>query len=260
MTRSPCCSRRSATRLGLAALGTLATARLAPARAEGRIGLDPIQGCCLWGPAFSRYVSGVLLERSSNPAAETTGIRRFDLALGTALNEMASLFQVRPGFGFFDGEYSDNAFAQPEVLLPGTSFGTVSVGRALLRNALYRSADDDLAALTICAHEFAHIAQYRYRCVERLQRGERTKRRLELHADFLAGFYLGRRRFDYRPAQLRNVVQTFMQLGDTNFTEVEHHGTPLERAAALDAGFRMGRARDFQVSEAIDGGYFYLGA
>ena len=218
----------------------------------------PVAGCCLVNSAAGTSLSHRALNPTANPRPQSTGNPDLDVALGVALNEMSDIFQVSPGFIFWDDADSDNAFALPQTEMAGTS-GTVLIGRAMLRRELTRSTDGDMAILAICAHEFGHIVQYSYAAQARLLNGETTVRRVELHADFLSGFYLGRRPFDYRDGQLLGIVAAFSALGDNNLTDPQHHGTPDERLGALDAGFRMGRASGRGVSDAVGAGFFYLG-
>ena len=60
---------------------------------------------------------------------------------------------------------------------------------------------------------------------------------LELHADFVAGYYMGTK-FGQNPQDLETLSRKIFELGDNNFTNVGHHGTPQERHIALRAGFR----------------------
>ena len=47
---------------------------------------------------------------------------------------------------------------------------------------------------TVCAHEFGHILQYQKGLIRPLQGWDSTNRRIELHADFLAGYFAGIRK------------------------------------------------------------------
>jgi hypothetical protein len=59
---------------------------------------------------------------------------------------------------------------------------------------------------------------------------------MRLHADFLAGYYMGR-----RGALVRNQIKIFSStvydFGDYTFDHLSH-GTPGQRAAAADKGYR----------------------
>lgn len=70
-------------------------------------------------------------------------------------------------------------------------------GQTMFHDLLDRYTDQGMAVLAVCAHEFGHIAQFRAGVRDRLLRGQRTVKRMELHADLLSGYFLGyRKRID----------------------------------------------------------------
>ena len=79
------------------------------------------------------------------------------------------------------------------------------------------------------AHEFGHLAQYK-------QGFRESGKRPELHADFMAGWYLSLRG-RYAWTNLMPTLKLFYELGDYQFNSPTHHGTPDERLAAARAGF-----------------------
>jgi len=121
---------------------------------------------------------------------QSTGNPRLDLSFGMMLANMANTFAVRPGFAFYNDGNRPNALALRDSYLPNTQ-GTVLLGRGMLFEQARRSANGDIPLIVICAHEFGHIVQYANNCHERLNRGQKTVKRTELHADFLAGYFLG---------------------------------------------------------------------
>ncbi len=98
-----------------------------------------------------------------------------------------------PGFAYFDDSAGMNAHATTRQLL-SRSDGTVLFGRRLLDTLLARREHPDVAVSAVCAHEFGHIAQYKIGIHKQLREGEETVKRLELHADFLAGYFAGCRK------------------------------------------------------------------
>ncbi|HKH93043.1 MAG TPA: hypothetical protein VKA54_14650 [Gemmatimonadaceae bacterium] len=100
----------------------------------------------------------------------------------------------------------------------------------------------DIAPQAIFAHEFAHQIQFENEYFEDL--GEVTQpeatRYTELMADAMAGYYLTHKRGaalnDKRVAQF---LQVFYQTGDCQFANPGHHGTPNQRMAAAEFGFRL---------------------
>jgi hypothetical protein len=66
-----------------------------------------------------------------------------------------------------------------------------------------------------------------------------TAARIELHADFVAGFYFGR-----DGTRSKQIVETFARSlfsqGDYAFNVPTHHGTPQQRVAAMQKGYELG--------------------
>jgi predicted metalloprotease len=146
-----------------------------------------------------------------------------------------------------------------ETKLPGTS-GTVLFGRAMLKKALADTANGDMFVMGICAHEFGHIVQYSSGVRTRLTANQQTGKLLELHADFLAGHYIGLRNEKYSPSELVALGRSWQGIGDTAYTDPTHHGTPEERLSAMEQGFRIARDRpQFTMPAICEVGARYLG-
>ena len=189
---------------------------------------------------------------------ETYGDDRFYQAMGTMLADLAGRFQVRPGFGFYD-DGKPNAKALPNNQFQH-SHGTVLFGREML-NIGMRGNYGDMFVMGICAHEFAHIVQYFTGYHDRLNRGQPTQKRVELHADFLSGYYIGLRDTHYLAGELVALGQTWATLGDSDYTNEGHHGTPEERLRAIEEGFKFARNRPgFHIKDACEVGARYLEA
>ena len=100
----------------------------------------------------------------------------------------------------------------------------------------------DVAPQAIFAHEFAHQIQFENEYFEDL--GEVTPpeetRYTELMADAMAAYYLTHARgATLRQKRVEQFLQVFYQLGDCGFTSSGHHGTPNQRLAAAQFGFRL---------------------
>lgn len=85
------------------------------------------------------------------------------------------------------------------------------------------------------AHEWAHIVQF--------SKGHRNAgKSVELHADFLAGWFLGRtsvaREFPSDKQRQEAGYRIFFY-GDNNIHSPDHHGTGVERASAIQSGFEL---------------------
>ena len=143
---------------------------------------------------------------------------------------LVNIFQVRPWGYFFNDSNGPNAYASPEVTNAAYGpDGTVVFGMTLLRGELARDLGYGFSVPAILAHEFTHIVQFkRHSSLNTMQR--------ELQADYMAGWYMGRRGTwvltDVRPA-----FQSFFEKGDYDFNNPSHHGTPQQRLAAISSGF-----------------------
>ena len=185
---------------------------------------------------------------------QSSGDPETDRILGVALRRLAETFQVSPGFAFYDDHSSPGAFAVSETLA-GNGPGTVLMGMRLFGQLMARVRDGGVTVISVCAHEFGHVYQTQSGYMDRLAELDRTDRPIELHADFLAGYYLGLRKTEHRELDLSAVGGVLYALGDTAFTARDHHGTPEERVGALAAGFKFGTQGRHDVSEAAKAGF-----
>jgi len=175
----------------------------------------------------------------------SSGDKEVDQVCSAAERELRREFKVAPDTWFFDDGDKPNAFAtwllrrSPRVLSQVDSKdGTVCLGTRLVRRVTRR---DELnrqwkTRLTaIIAHEWAHIVQF--------SRGHRVPgKSVELHADFLAGWFLGRTsgaRIGSNDQERGEAMIRFFGLGDYETNHPEHHGTPKERAFVIADGFDL---------------------
>jgi hypothetical protein len=86
---------------------------------------------------------------------------------------------------------------------------------------------------------------------------------MEPHADFLAGWAIGRNGAEVRDLEkeaylkeLENPVQAFFDLGDYAFNDPTHHGEPKFRAAMVRAGYA---SRRLDISTAFELGKKFAG-
>lgn len=178
----------------------------------------------------------------------STGNEQTDRLLGLALLRLHTLFQVSPGFAFYDDSRGMNALAMPQTVLRD-SLGTVLFGRNLY--ALTRARDiNGMTMIAVCAHEFGHIVQFSLGLKPDLDRRHPTLKVTELHADFMAGYFIADRKREFPQLDLQGAGAMFNDLGDTNFGDKNHHGTAAERVAAIEAGYKFGRDRAPEVAEA----------
>jgi hypothetical protein len=197
------------------------------ARAEtGSIEAD-VQGCFLRGQSDARVVDRFRLFTSSDD-------KEADQVCRTAETDLRRLFRVSPELWFFDDGSTPNAYATPFLRRGSLSAdGTVLIGRALVarvsrRNELNRRWQHRLTGFV--AHEWAHIVQF-------ARNHHAAGKAAELHADFLAGWFLGR---TAGSSGVRDeAMYRFYFLGDHAVNHPDHHGTPMERASAATAGFDL---------------------
>jgi hypothetical protein len=169
------------------------------------------------------------------------GSRAIDYAFRTDSNELSKLFAVYPAIFYMQESGLSNASAiwktYPDLLAGEGSNplccpdGTVFLGIKLIKAEWQATQGSGLSLPAIEAHEFAHIAQFKYG--SRLQGKWR-----ELHADYLAGWFIGHRsRFPQIPTNVYQAMKNFYFKG----ADFGNHGTSEEREAAFQAGFQLNR-------------------
>lgn len=199
-------------------------------------------------PEYCSLQSGLFL--NGLEILDSSGNPELDQSISLELTHIAESFKVLPGFGFYDDSAAKNAFATRESIIPDTR-GTVIFGKQLLANELARHKWGGLAVAGIMAHEFAHIYQMQSEFYELLLGSQPTHKLLELHADYLAGYYLGLKRLRTNDSDIdiKAFLDSLYLKGDTHFYSRGHHGTPSERKDAMLAGYKMGLTRNIDIHE-----------
>lgn len=213
-------------------------------------------GCCLHplnAGLTANFEGLVAASPGGVRVVRSTGDPTTDRFLGRGLLRIATKFDVGPGFGFYDDHRSPNAFATPATVLPH-SRGTVLMGMRLFSRNMTGDGDNGMTVIAICAHEFGHIYQLQSAYYDRLLRLDKTARPIELHADFLAGYFLAGRKERHPQLDLQTVGAMFYRFGDIDFNSPQHHGTPQERLAAITAGYRFGRRDAVDIEGAAQAG------
>jgi hypothetical protein len=185
-----------------------------------------------------------------------SGDRDFDRALAETLLFLSDRFFVLPGFAFFNEPGSPNAFASRARKL-GRSDGSILFGRKLFRKIMSHRERPEIGIVSVCAHEFGHIAQYKYDVYDRLVGVDRRVKRLELHADFLSGYFAGLRKIQRQEFPAATFALTQFGFGDYS-DDIEHHGTPDERGAAVVAGYRAAYEEKLKFGYALESGIRYV--
>jgi hypothetical protein len=188
-----------------------------------------------------------------------TGNKEFDFAIAQTLSNLSDLFGVLPEFGFYEEAGSSNAIAMRDNLSDNNRYnGTVLFGKKLLVELMNKTEGPETSFAAVCAHEYGHILQYKYNIDDYLLQGETSVKKLELHADFLAGYYAGAKklkRIDFKAAVF---AVTQNENGDNNFYSKTHHGTPDERGNAVRAGYKASYHDRMSLNDALKYGIHYV--
>jgi hypothetical protein len=208
----------------------------------------PAEGCSLVEPdialAFPK-LSDLASEANFESLGRTTGNPELDQMLDLALKRLADTFQVYPGFGFYDDDDGPNAYAIDNTLIPDfsrehpNSRGTVAFGKAYFKKWMDYDPSG-ISVIATLAHEFAHIMQFTSGMAAQIRGGLPNDKRNELHADFMAGYYIGRLKKDHPSASFWKAGDKFRQIGNYENKNPRFHGTPEERVNASQQGFRIG--------------------
>lgn len=162
-----------------------------------------------------------------------SGSKPFDDALVAELKSIHKLMPINPGFKFIK---ANNAFATTETVVDGTQ-GTVWIGLNFV-NDLIKPADGGVSVAGVLAHECAHIFQFfdPYSYYTKLTQKGVTSVLVELHADFLTGYYLGVMK-GLSPSKLSPMQTALLQMGTYNRKDPKFHGTGPMRAVAMERGY-----------------------
>lgn len=178
-----------------------------------------LEGCALTGVITE---VGTLYASSDNA--------EIDRATNEELRFLASSFLVTPTFFYYDDSRGKNAFSTPAKLAGSQSeFGTICFGLNLLRDQIALSVGGTNVPV-ILAHEFAHTVAKKFNL-------NLPTKQNELFADYLAGGYMFYRNLRFKPTDINAAFQSFFNMGDNDFTNPDHHGTPSSRSACIRQGY-----------------------
>lgn len=167
-----------------------------------------------------------------------------DKALISELKEIRRTLHVRPAFQYIL-EDTENAGALPDPPIVVGTRGTVLIGLKLVKTLMEQKKGAAVAG--ICAHECGHIFQFvsghgffAQLCTNGFHNVSIDCRRaLELHADFIAGYYMGRRR-DWAEDKLKEFREAIIMLAEMRgFRNGDQtsHGTLEQRVKAINKGY-----------------------
>lgn len=175
---------------------------------------------------------------------------------------------VMPAFVLYDDPPKNpNALSCESSVVAGavsTPDGTVAVGRKLLSILQSKAANFGSPVTATCAHEFGHILQFKT-VLHDLQRLPDSLIRIELHADYICGYYgAHRKKIDPNYDALSQAVTQF-EAGDRDPSgnpsyKAINHGTFQQRGNAVYAGFLLGLdgPKDIKPEEVARRGFNYV--
>jgi hypothetical protein len=186
----------------------------------------------------------------------STGNRDFDYAFAQMLSRLTDVFGVLPGFCYYDDYDGENAMATTAIKMKRAD-GTGLYGKRYLATCMAALESPEAVVSAVCAHEFGHIVQYNKKLDVRLKQGQPNVKRLELHADFFAGYFAGTRKLQ-KPDYPAAVFATNRYARGDFVTDTTHHGTPEERAGAVVRGFETAYSERRNFADAIQIGINYV--
>lgn len=176
-----------------------------------------------------------------NTRTSTSGNVEFDEAIIVELKNIRRVIpSINPGYQYVK---ANNSFTTSHSVIRNTK-GTVWIGLELVNNLIDARKKDRTAGGTavagVLAHECAHIYQINSGIYDRMIKDRANPALVELHADFIAGYYLAYKN-GVRPEHLPMMQGIFVYLSTYDPKDPKYHGTPGLRAAALDAGYFVAR-------------------
>lgn len=175
--------------------------------------------------------------------------------VSTEIPKLKKLFLVDIDFRFGVekgglGNAEFNANCQKDVCKKSKCDGTITFGSYCIKECLNKSFGDQ-RIIAILAHEFGHAIQAKFRMPEL------SAKLPELHADYLAGYYIGQRGI-IEKTLLEIFATEFYSKGDNDFFSPDHHGTPNERKCAFLEGYKMAIDYKFNTVQAFSAGVDYI--
>lgn len=179
----------------------------------------------------------------------TTNNANLDSHIFKEVSKLERFFSQNIDFFFgLEENQSGNAFFTPRCSSISCN-GSIVLGQHLILQAFNQGKGLN-SVTAVLAHEFAHSVQLFFGWY-----GNSPLK--ELHADYLAGFYMAYQS-NLTTTDLDNAVDDFYSRGDFNFHSPQHHGTPEERGCAFIMGFKYGRQGNSNVVNAFNVGRKYV--
>lgn len=146
---------------------------------------------------------------------------------------------------FLKGDHP--AFSFNQLAIPDTTIANVGriPAKIIIGDGLLKGFDElgfkDVAPQAILAHELGHHLQYELGILKTgMKLVPKTSRRIELMADAYAAYFLAHPQgAGMSLTNLQQVAEVFFNTGDCDFAVDSHHGTPAQRKAATEWGYKM---------------------
>ena len=127
------------------------------------------------------------------------------------------------------------------------STGLLVIGDGLLESLVETGIDGDIAFSAILSHEWWHQAQFeneeKWSYIDNLPGKPEKTRFSELEADFAAAYFMAHKRgATYNWKRIEEYFRLSFNVGDCLINSDQHHGTPAQRLAAAQLGFKLAEA------------------
>jgi hypothetical protein len=171
-------------------------------------------------------------------------------------NNLVQRFGVAPDIYFYDDGTNPNAYFTPQISNNQYPDGQVAIGLNWIKKEFANSpTNSGVSIAIIMAHEFGHCVDAKYNVYS--SRNHRN----ELFADYLAGCYLHLKSMTIGEQYVSEVANSFYSIGDYQFNDPSHHGTPQQRVSCLMAGYNFSKSKvgvGYGITEAITNAKNYV--
>lgn len=184
------------------------------------------------GASYAQCVFGSqYLEQEDNNSTPATDVQDGALPanLLTNLRYISGFFFLAPEYRVYTDGTTSGAKTYCSCQQQGCNTSTIFVGKRLITEYANNNAYQD-GLWGLVAHEVAHAYQCNLGITPNL-----TGVQCELHADFLAGYYLGRKTH-FTLTNIKQFADELYRRGDFKFNDPQHHGTPEERVRMMLIG------------------------
>jgi hypothetical protein len=228
----------------------LVSLKLLAISAQAQTWTPRLYGCIEGGQSYAEVNLRDYLVQTPNPS--------LNAAIYEDVVQLDNLFGVRVSVYFPNDDLTEARFTPEknrELILRDDGnpdayhTGSILISRGFIEREFQETNGSKIAMSAVVSHEFAHAMQYK----NSFPYGEGVRR--ELHADFMAGWYVAQRcRCGGEDPEA--AFWSFLRKGDNRgFFDPKHHGTGQERAAMMAAGYAYNiQANDDSAVNAYNAG------